>query len=131
MKASAAKICNDLNHTKISFNQKKQLLLPWCCWWFFIESTKYWMGEMMLDVIEKMMNGSYEAWSWVQQEYIMNRIIHKFHPIKNKTALTLLSPTIFDWINKRMDESDALWRRVHQKYVMSQIIWNLLSLIMQ
>ena len=31
MKVSASKICNESNHTKIVFNQNKQLILP-CCY---------------------------------------------------------------------------------------------------
>ena len=29
-KVSASKVCNELNHMRIAFNWKQQLLLPWC-----------------------------------------------------------------------------------------------------
>ena len=40
MKVGASKICNESNHMKIAFNQKKQLLLPCCYQRCLIESAK-------------------------------------------------------------------------------------------
>ena len=56
MKVSAAKIFDEVNHTKIAFNRGKQLLLPFYYQNISIELAKGLMVVMMFDVINKVMN---------------------------------------------------------------------------
>ena len=54
-----------------------------CCYGqFSIESMKGWMGVMMFDGIDEMMNGSGELWRRVQKKYVMSQIIWKLHSTK-------------------------------------------------
>ena len=93
MKVSASKMCNESNHTKISFNQNKYLtsLLP-----------------TMLGWIDETMNESDALWRWVHQKYEMSQIIQKLLSIKNNHCYYLDVTDDFVWINKTMNDSNAL-----------------------
>ena len=84
MKVSAAKLCNDLNHTKIAYNWEKQLLLLFCYQQFLIKSTKGWIGDMIFDGISESMDGREEVWRWLHRKYVMSQIIQKLHSTIDK-----------------------------------------------
>ena len=62
MKISASKICNESNHTKISFNRIKTADLT-----LLLRTIFDWTNEIM--------NDKYALWRWVHQKYGMSRIM--------------------------------------------------------